>query len=1852
MESKYAFNDYYFDNVAKCSNHPNNCLLIVPVPSDLAHAPNGVCCFCDHVGTVYHRHYRCVECGDCFCPFVCRMLSSSDLLSTSGFYGQSDELDIIDPEKIDDVVVEFFEPQSGFQPLCEKDVARRKRTSRERRNVSCRGASINVNVLSRNGICVITMDTQIFPWNSVKKGFMEKLLHLLFVRCMNAGYDFTAISNIKTGHGLKYANFFSQLLTGRAVSEYRKVVVEHDLLITNAMVKSISLSFFKSYSITNYKSFPVKQVHVFVPQVLEYLPYVSTGVALFFALYPRSNNYNHNDSYFQHVFNNCCDVGVFMKDTVRSSFSFVATSVKAGLAVNGIKAGMRWVQNKLYELAISMRDKVIEFGGWLWNRISDVRSILVAMFTGLYEAFARFGDKLKDYLPFFSASLSQEVCESDVQIAASEVFQPQVLGDLVEDLTSFIFSVISAVVPERWSRPQEVCAGAAKFFSSVVIIERGGKFLVENSKMLIDAISYYVSGDPFFDSSCVLHRVKKCKKELRRIHSVLTNYPPNVCFPQDEIEKLNKLGDEAKELYIEAASINLDTVHRISLKQMIESCTTLHRDCKLFLAQNAFRPRPVVVFLHGKPGCGKSEFAKALPGLVTDYIEAYCAKTGKKNPYAGINGSRSRINIDTRREKRYFEGYKNQFAVILEELYTGIAQENNQDWSARLMDWSNEYPVELEMAFEGKGTTFMCSPLIICTTNNPGHVFSCVDQDAYTRRLDFDLVYGSKRSINSHPVKDGYAKVTDIQRNYLLSPGSVWGHYHYDKVELQHNQEFSSAHFIARIAMLVMERKKMCKGVTLGLDRYPELLTMLPQSLTSDMRNIMVKDQSLKDRFYNYFHRKLTPLTGDAEHEIQKFEDFVSSDEFRSAYRKMSDDFNDVLIAFKAICFELATFCSNDEMYEWFCVNREFQCVHPADVFCKEPTIILSRSATVIHIIWMLCKGLPVHQRFMRSFVLGFPDEKRATWFKDGSCFPAVFLRTIALSVCKANFDLITFNQSCHDSALESRLLGVLEDEDDTPKDWTLTATAVCAAVLIGLGAALIASQVLQRVYPDYDVQSLDEKAPTFNKMSHLKKEIVKDNRSCPTFVAQGGNVNPAMNKAAMNTYHVIHNDLAIGHCVFLGMNIAVFNRHVFEALSGTFYLRNLDAERSFRYDRNNVKILWQPSDRDLTFVDLMTGSCHPHLHKFFLDDCYKDAPLVSDTAALFYTPVEQYSKEKDCSVLRSNWRAVDKVKSFTRKVPVMFSNDKFESLTYLMVSNVHTAAGDCGSPYLVFHRNKDYCVGIHTLGSVNTGSAMVTPLFKSDWFNCMNACDMEDAQIDMEIMDPQSGIYSIEGGVITTPVLTSPLNKSVFVKTPFADEENGFEFWPPPKKPAHLDMRAYLKACEKATSYKHCVSAHHSMVPILEEFGDLILNTDFTFGSKNYDMRDCRFLTAHESMWGNDVIDGFDHSTANGMRLKQAGLDKADLHPDIKDPETLHFVESYISDFERRAEQGVFTYMITAESLKDEPRDNARVDDWKTRIFYVTDYLDNVLIKMYVGDIVNRVKRVLGVSSHACGITPGSGLWRHFYMLFAKYKTVGSTDVSGYDFIGNHILLKYIIRWIWAMYPEAIPGSVQRKKIAWAIISCVHALRFSFGKGKYYGTGIPSGCIITTFLGTIMHVLMMKSCFIKSAIKHGLDPREALKNFHSIIYSDDNVFASPYDWWTSAEYARCMSKYYGVVVTATDKSQDFKDLHISEVEFLSRRFVPANYNKYVILAPLSIDSVLSQLFYVRKGQGKNQTFDFIMKQLEINIDNVVRELAHYPADEAKKYHSAINDFVSRNRLPLFVPELDFKLWEFSMLTC
>ena len=160
-----------------------------------------------------------------------------------------------------------------------------------------------------------------------------------------------------------------------------------------------------------------------------------------------------------------------------------------------------------------------------------------------------------------------------------------------------------------------------------------------------------------------------------------------------------------------------------------------------------------------------------------------------------------------------------------------------------------------------------------------------------------------------------------------------------------------------------------------------------------------------------------------------------------------------------------------------------------------------------------------------------------------------------------------------------------------------------------------------------------------------------------------------------------------------------------------------------------------------------------------------------------------------------------------------------------------------------------------------------------------------------------------------------------------------------------------------------------------------------------------------------------------------------------------------------------------------------------------------------------------------------------------------------------------------------------------------------------------------------------------------------ALATFTSIIYSDDNISASVFKWWTIVNYAKYMKIYFGGTITATDKSTNFKQGNIFDVDFLSRSFKKSSWSDDVIQCPLSFDSVIAQLFYVRKATHGSHDLNHVYKQLRINIENVIRELREYDFEKAKEVMDAIEDFIVVHDLPLLpivrfnhLEQIEFKM--------
>jgi len=150
------------------------------------------------------------------------------------------------------------------------------------------------------------------------------------------------------------------------------------------------------------------------------------------------------------------------------------------------------------------------------------------------------------------------------------------------------------------------------------------------------------------------------------------------------------------------------------------------------------------------------------------------------------------------------------------------------------------------------------------------------------------------------------------------------------------------------------------------------------------------------------------------------------------------------------------------------------------------------------------------------------------------------------------------------------------------------------------------------------------------------------------------------------------------------------------------------------------------------------------------------------------------------------------------------------------------------------------------------------------------------------------------------------------------------------------------------------------------------------------------------------------------------------------------------------------------------------------------------------------------------------------------------------------------------------------------------------------------------------------------------------LTKFLLVLYSDDNMSASTFKFWTTKNVAIHFKKLFCITLTTNSKipiTEDSPDetCTIEQAEFLSRRFV---MRKGVIMAPLSYESLITQLYFLRSHPGA--TIQFLNEQLQQNLCNISRELIEWEPEKAAVLWRKIANFIIVTGIPVVMPMLNY----------
>lgn len=181
--------------------------------------------------------------------------------------------------------------------------------------------------------------------------------------------------------------------------------------------------------------------------------------------------------------------------------------------------------------------------------------------------------------------------------------------------------------------------------------------------------------------------------------------------------------------YVEKLPTYFRQVFNMRLSQLesmaSESYNTLYGD--------KARIEPVVIMLSGKPKSGKTTALNFIKQMI-----AHKLNNGVIDNFS--------FNPDT----EYFEGYRNNMFVTMDDAFTMTDTQLRADQIAVFNNMVNSNPYCLNMAFEGKGKKFFNSQFILVTSNAIGEGIkfdaAVTDLEAFMRRIHIHAVRDETRT--------------------------------------------------------------------------------------------------------------------------------------------------------------------------------------------------------------------------------------------------------------------------------------------------------------------------------------------------------------------------------------------------------------------------------------------------------------------------------------------------------------------------------------------------------------------------------------------------------------------------------------------------------------------------------------------------------------------------------------------------------------------------------------------------------------------------------------------------------------------------------------------------------------------------------------------------------------------------------------------------------------------------------------------------------------------------------------------------------------------------------------------------
>lgn len=617
---------------------------------------------------------------------------------------------------------------------------------------------------------------------------------------------------------------------------------------------------------------------------------------------------------------------------------------------------------------------------------------------------------------------------------------------------------------------------------------------------------------------------------------------------------------------------------------------------------------------------------------------------------------------------------------------------------------------------------------------------------------------------------------------------------------------------------------------------------------------------------------------------------------------------------------------------------------------------------------------------------------------------------------------------------------------------------------------------------------------------------------------------------------------------------------------------------------------------------------------------------------------------------------------------------ERLYSNQYYTVQNMPGEKGFCGLPYISTFMGSgvQYLAGLHIAGG-NMDSFFV-PLYKED-FRLRYDWDGEHwAEVQDRDEEAQCGLYPT--GVYISPIIESAIevgalshdqcpegsfpygvfskkmhipSKSELVPSLFQGNGDIEPLFDIKKAPALLGpcyvggvLREPLRQAERKV-----FSADKSR-PI----DDWLLNyqrelpgslSEGFFGKPEWmKNRSLRRLALKEVCFSG-VLDSIDLTTSEGVFLRMHGLKRKDVIRFPSEDEPEGFIHEILyEEIDRIVEavrRGELPKLVVIGCLKDELREISRVNEGKTRLFCVGDFVHMLWTRMVLGDLIRELKEHLFSTTGAIGTNPHGPDWSSLYREMMKFEGMfGGGDYGLYD---SSLRL-------WFAYCMAIDcanaygyshDSFEYREVLYCCISACAPLMILGSKVYWFDFMNPSGGYMTGFFNTYCNNVIFKILWLceqercSKECQCGFHLAKFSEDLWKKFYGDDNLWKIRKKFakhWNMPFLSHEITRMFGMTYTLASKEEVGETMFCSfeDLEFLKRKWRVENPGTIgsIVTAPLDPISIESMLLWVRD----TGTIHGNVLQLEQNISVASMEMSYYGKAAWESWSSKIQEACRR----------------------